>query len=214
MECNSLLDLRRFYEPIATPAKYDDNVANQWVFFMQWYRSKLQLSSVSHRILAERYTITFYPRGDAIEATLSSTGSVPFVIGYDKTEKAYEIFRPYNELDPIEETHRLKAWVLQRDTIVSDFGSFEYTDVEPNMWALFLQYFVGAALDMSTGTRAIQPMERFATTGIIYGSGYELWMDDANVVHVNEREFAIYGEQGFDVLDALKRHVRGLEMRE
>jgi hypothetical protein len=39
-------------------------------------------------------------------------------------------------------------------------------------------------------------------------------MDDANVVHVNEREFAIYGEHGFDVLDALKRHVRGLEMRE
>ncbi len=241
--CDSLLSLRKYYEPQKQHIAIDPE--NPWLFFVQWYRGKAY--HMNHRpdpfgrpemynvttpcIKTAKYDIMFFRRGDLVNATMSTSSALPYVLCYDRTDKTYESYFLY--ADGVEEReaamNSLKKWVstaegtydkgaklaaLSMSPInkISEISKYEVDDKFPHMWALFLQYFVGAALDISTCTRAVKPLERLFSDGIIYGSGYVIRIDGANkVVKLDDMQYEIYGQTAFDDLDALKRRVRELE---
>ena len=242
--CDSLLSLRKYYETQKQHTAVDPE--NPWLFFVQWYRGKTyhlkhcpdpfarheMYNLTTPCIKAKKYDIMFFRRGDLVNATMSTSSALPYVLCYDRIDKKYESYFLY--ADGVEEReaamNSLKKWVSTAEETydkgaktaalstspinqISDISKYEVNDAFPHMWALFLQYFVGAALDISTCTRAVKPLERLVSDGIIYGSGYVIRIDDdGKVVHLDDTQYAIYGENAFDNLDALKRRVRGLEM--
>ena len=239
--CDSILSLRKYYE--SQKQHIAIHPEHPWVFFIQWYRGKAyhmkykpdpfdspELYNVTTpSIKTAKYDIMFFRHGDLINATMSSLSSQPYVLCYDRIGRKYESYFLYSE-EREDAMNSLKTWVstaegtydkgakvaaLSMSPIeeISDISKYNVNDKFPHMWALFLQYFVGAALDISTCTRAVKPLERLFSDGIIYGSGYVIRFDDENrVVYLDDTQYAIYGENAFDNLDALKRRVRELEL--
>ncbi len=182
-------------------------------------------------IKTQKYDIMFFRLGDLLNATSCSYGRDPYVLCYDRNKKKYDSFYLYasGAENRAVAMKSLKDWVSKAEGTdhkdaevealsvlpirqISDIAKYDVNDRFPHMWALFLQYFVGAAFDISTCTRAIKPLERLFSDGIIYGSGYEIRVDDTNkVVHLDDTEYTLYGENGFKVLDSLKRDVFALE---
>lgn len=236
-ECDSILKIRCYYESL--DPKKQHKVIHPWVFFIQWYRGKAyhmrheqdpfdssELYNASRPcIKTKKYDVMFFRRGDLLVARSSIHGLEPYVLCYDRVQKKYEIFYLYRDDIEVrtEEMNSLKAWVSKAegnvhkdadDAIeqISDIAKYDGNDKCPHMWALFLQYFVGAALDISTCTRAIKPLERLFSDGIIYGSGYEIRFDDVTqMVYLDDHHYDIYGEDGFNALDTLKQRVFALE---
>jgi hypothetical protein len=238
--CDSILSLRKYYE--SQKQHIAIHPEHPWVFFVQWYRGKAyhmkyktdpfdspELYNVTTpSIKTAKYDIMFFRHGDLINATMSSLSSQPYVLCYDRIGRKYESYFLYSK-EREAAMNSLKTWVstaegtydkgakvkaLSMSPIekISDISKYDASDKFPHMWALFLQYFVGAALDISTCTRAVKPLERLFSDGIIYGSGYVIRFDDENrVVYLDDTQYAIYGENAFDNLDALKRRVRELE---
>ena len=214
-ECDSILSLR----------KYSEIAKHPWVFFVQWYRGKTyhmkhtpdpfdrpELYNVTTPcIKTAKYDITFFRHG-------------AYVVCYDRIAETSESYFLYSE-EREAAMDSLKTWVstaegtygkgakaaaLSMSPIdeISDISKYDVDDEFPHMWALFLQFFVGAALDISTCARAVKPLECLFSDGIIYGSGYVIRIDDDNkVVHLDDTPYAIYGENAFETLDALKWRV-------
>ena len=235
--CDSLLDLRYYYEPVRAGTDAGDDV-HPWVFFLQWYRGKLyhlhhsadpfanpeMYNATAPRLKTEKYEITFYRLGDPVNATMSYYGSEPYVLCYDCVNTTFECINLYSDdvAARDREMQRLKAWVVETNIkpklphasiqTLADIATYEYTDEAPHMWALFLQYFIGAGFDVATSTRAIRPLERLFSTGVIHGTGYTLRFDEeTKQAFLNSKPYDIYGANGFAALDTLKRRVCILE---
>jgi hypothetical protein len=74
----------------------------------------------------------------------------------------------------------LEALLILPILQIPDIAKNDVNDIFPHMWALFLQFFVGAAFDISTCSRAVKPLDRLFSDGIIYCSGYGVRMDGTN----------------------------------